>query len=184
LESDLIRRASEGDHDAYEELMRMHQDLVFRLACLIVGDTDEAEDIAQETFIRAYQQLHRFDLERPFRPWVLRISTNLARNRLRSVGRYMNLLRRAFTISETPSVDSLHTQAWESQALYEAVRQLSRDDQEVIYLRYILELSVQETADTLQIEVGTVKSRLSRALKRLRGVVLRDFPLLYEGRQL
>ena len=181
----MIQRAVAGDHDAYEALMRQHQQVVYRLACLILGDADDAEDVAQEAFIRAYQQLHRFDTSRPFRPWVLQITANLARNRLRSIGRYLNILQEVvgLSASEMPSAAAIQIQAWESQALFEAVRRLHRTDQEVIYLRYILELSVQETADILQVETGTVKSRLSRALKRLRGVVLRDFPLLYEGRQ-
>jgi RNA polymerase sigma-70 factor (ECF subfamily) len=185
LDADLILRAQQGDPDAYEHIVRQHQEMVFRLAYLILGDAHDAEDTAQETFIRAYRHLHQFDPARPLRPWLLQITTNLARNRQRSVGRYLAALQRSLWMlpSETRTTENQHLHSSETQALYQAVQRLERIDQEVIYLRYILELSVQETAEVLQVEPGTVKSRLNRALKRLRGVVLRDFPLLVEGRR-
>jgi RNA polymerase sigma-70 factor (ECF subfamily) len=185
LEINLIQRAQQGDADAYEHIMRQHQERVFRLAYLILGDAHDAEDIAQETFIRAYQHLPRFDAARPLRPWLLQITANLARNRRRSIGRYIATLQRTLWMlpNETRTTENQYLHFSETQALYHAVQRLDRMDQEVIYLRYMLELSIQETAEILQVEPGTVKSRLSRALKRLRGVVLRDFPLLVEGRQ-
>jgi RNA polymerase sigma-70 factor (ECF subfamily) len=185
LEADIIRRALQGDDEAAEGLVRLHQQAVFRLAYLITGDADEAEDVAQEAFIAALKHLPRFDTARPLRPWLLRITANTARNRHRSVGRYFDALRRLAlgTPEPTSNAESESVQQQESQALWEAVRRLNAADQEVIYLRYFLELSVSETAEVLKIEEGTVKSRLSRALGRLRGVVKRDFPVLYEGRQ-
>lgn len=185
VEAELIVRACEGDDAAYEILVRQHQQAVFRLAYLFTGDADEAEDVAQETFIAALKALPRFDTTRPLRPWLLRIATNLAHNRHRSIGRYLSALRRA-VLAEPPeesTAEAESAQRWESQALWDAVRRLSIVDQEVIYLRYFMELSVSETAEILKIEEGTVKSRLSRALDRLRGVVQRDFPILYEGRE-
>lgn len=170
---------------ACEALMRLHQEAVFRLAYLFSGDADEAEDIAQETFIAALRALPRFDTTRPLRPWLLRITANMAHNRRRSVGRYLAALRRAVLADPPPesTAEAESARRWESQTLWEAVRHLSAVDQEVIYLRYFMELSVNETAEVLKVEPGTVKSRLSRALDRLRGVVQRDFPLLYEGRE-
>lgn len=185
LEPDLIRGAAQGDQDAYETLVRRYEEPVFRLAYLIVGDPDDAKDIAQETFIRAYHHLHRFDPERPLRPWLLQIAKNLARNRQRALGRYVAALSRAFSTAPLAdhSAEAEHARQGETQALWDAIRQLARQDQEIIYLRYFLELSVDETASVLNIQPGTVKSRLSRALRRLRGIVQEDFPLLYEGRQ-
>lgn len=185
VEAELIVRACQGDEAAYETLVRQHQEAVFRLAYLFTGDADEAEDVAQEAFIAAHRALPRFDTTRLLRPWLLRITTNLAHNRRRSVGRYLNALRRAL-LAEPPgesTAEAESAQHWESQALWEAVRRLNTVDQEVIYLRYFMELSVNETAEVLKVEPGTVKSRLSRALERLRGVVQRDFPVLYEGRE-
>ena len=182
MESDLIRLAQAGDDAAFETLMRQHQEAVFRLAYLLLGDTDEAEDTAQETFIRAHRYLKRFDGVRPLRPWLLRITANLAHNRRRALGRYFNAVQRMFR--DNPTARNIETESrerWESQELWEAVCKLSSDDQKVIYLRFFLELPIAETAEILDVAEGTVKSRLNRALKRLKGVVLRDFPLLYEG---
>ncbi len=186
MDSELIRQAAAGDQDAYETLVRRYEEPVFRLAYLLLGDPDDAQDVAQDTFIRAYHHLRRFDAERPLRPWLLQITRNLARNRQRALGRYWAAISRAFAgVSLVDrSAEAEHTQRWEVQALWDAIRQLDRPDQEIIYLRYFLELSVDETADVLNVQPGTVKSRLSRALGRLRGVVQEDFPLLTEGRQL
>src|SRR5215216_1913253 len=76
--------------------MQMHQESVFRLAYLLLGDPDDAEDIAQETFLRAWKYLKRFDARRPLKPWLLSITANLASNRRRSAGRYFAALMRAF----------------------------------------------------------------------------------------
>jgi len=184
---ELIIRAAQGDADAYDQVVRLHQEAVFRLAYLIVGDAQDAQDVAQETFIRAYRGLNSFDTSRPLRPWLLQITKNLARNRQRAAGRYLAAMQRAFVqmphhAHVAASAESDIDQRWEVRALWDAIRQLPESDQEVIHLRYMLDLSTQETAEVLGIQPGTVKSRLSRALGRLRGVVEDDFPLLMEGR--
>jgi RNA polymerase sigma-70 factor (ECF subfamily) len=169
-DADLVRRAREGDDSAYDALMKQHQEAVFRFAYLLLGDRDEADDLAQETFIRAFRMLARFDLDRPFRPWVLKITANLAANRRRAAGRYMAALRRWFmqTPTSEPRVEQEAIQNEQTNNLWEAVRRLNQTDQEVIYLRYFLELSEADAADALGVAVGTVKSRLHRALARLR----------------
>ncbi len=182
MEADLIRRARAGDDAAYAQLVRQHQEAVFRLAYLLLGDPADAEDVAQEVFIRVYKALDRIDDSRPLRPYLLATTSNAVRNRRRALGRYVAALRRLILPDASPSPDN--DRALEAQALWAAIRRLSDTDQEVIYLRYFLELSVDETADALNVEPGTVKSRLSRALGRLRDVIARDFPLLYEGRGL
>jgi RNA polymerase sigma-70 factor (ECF subfamily) len=126
----------------------------------------------------AYQALGKFDISRPLRPWLLSISVNLARNRRRSAGRFLAALRRVAQL-ETPQsvpIEDRHEQRWRSQALWSAVRQLSRDDQQIVYLRYFLELPVDETSLALGIPAGTVKSRLYRALTRLRKIIERNYP--------
>src|SRR5512135_375940 len=80
-ESDLIGLAVQHDEQAWESLIAAHQQAVFRLAYLFTGDPDEAEDVTQETFVRAFRFISRFDRTRPFRPWLLSITANLARNR-------------------------------------------------------------------------------------------------------
>jgi len=185
MEPDLIHRARQGSQVAWSALVQEHQEGVFRLAYLLVGDPDEAEDIAQEAFIRAFRMLHRFDPVRPLRPWLLRITSNLARNHLRSVGRHLAALRRLSRSGideKVASAEQEHWQRWEVRALWQAVRRLSVKDQQVIYLRYFLDLSVDDVAETLGIPPGTVKSRLHRALERLRGVIEQEFPMLWEER--
>jgi len=185
-ESDSVRRARGGDEQAWTELVREHQAAAFRLAYLLLGDADDAEDVTQESFVRAYRALHRFDEERPFRPWLLRIARNLARNRQRSLGRYLAAMRRLGEETTRLPLETMSghvARAEEARTLWWAVRRLSQADQEVIYVRYFLDLPVAEAADALDVAPGTVKSRLHRALNRLRTVVERDFPMLREGRE-
>lgn len=183
-EPDLIIRARRGDEVAWEVLVHQHQEAAFRLAYLLLGDADDAEDVAQEAFIRAFRALDRFDTGRPFRPWLLSIVANLARNQRRSIGRYLAALRRLLQAEPEPVTPAAtrDPRRWEAEILWQAVRRLRPGDQEIIYLRFFLELSVDEAAVTLGVAPGTVKSRLHRALKRLRGMIDREFPILREGR--
>ncbi len=172
VETDWVRLARQGDAAAWEQIVREHQQPVFRLAYLILGDADEAEDIAQEAFIRAYRSLGGFDADRPLRPWLLRIAANLAYNRQRGVGRYLRALQRLLLNTPgRPSVPQRVEQSEEAGALWDAMRRLRPPDQQVIYLRYYLDCSENESAEALGIPVGTVKSRLHRALARLRAVL-------------
>lgn len=187
MTAELIAQAVRGDTDAYEQIVQQHQEAVFRLAYALLGDVQDAQDVAQDTFIRAYRQLDRFDTARPLRPWLLQIARNLTRNRQRAAGRYLAALQRAFAARprsaySAASAEREHDQRWEVRALWDAIRQLPAPDQEVITLRYLLDLSTQETAEILGVQPGTVKSRLSRALDRLRGVIQKDFSVLIEGR--
>jgi RNA polymerase sigma-70 factor (ECF subfamily) len=179
-EAKQILLARQGDHAAWEALMRAHQEPVFRLAYLLLGDPDEAEDIAQETFLRAYRGLWQFDSERPLRPWLLRIASNLAHNRHRSVGRYLSALTR-FAQQDPEGIKPTPLKPEDdSQALWLAVGRLAKPFQEVIYLRYFLDMSEIEMVDALDVPAGTVKSRLHRALTKLRGIIEREYPELNE----
>jgi len=178
----LIRHAANGDASAWEPLVQTYQQAVFRLAYLLLGDPDDAEDIAQETFLRAWKHLKRFDPTRPLKPWLLSITANLSRNRRRSAGRYLAALTRAFRDEPAPaSVEEKSTQYMEANDLRKAVQNLNEPDQQVVYLRYFMDLSVAETAEVLQVAEGTVKSRLSRALEKLRAIIKREFPVFTEG---
>lgn len=180
----LVQRAAKGDAAAWEPLVREHQQAVFRLAYLFLGDADDAEDIAQETFLRAWNHLKRFDSTRPLRPWLFSIAANLARNRRRSAGRYLAALTRAFREQPKETLpDEQSAQNTEAHHLWKAVQHLDHPDQQIVYLRYFLDLSVAETAEALQVAEGTVKSRLSRALEKLRNIIHQDFPVLVEGRE-
>jgi RNA polymerase sigma-70 factor (ECF subfamily) len=115
---------------------------------------------------------------------LLRITANLARNRRRSAGRYWAALQRLFWAeSDTAThVEEMSFQRASVQQLWQAVRRLNPADQEVVYLRYFLSVPEAEMATALGIMPGTVKSRLHRALNRLRAIVEREFPLLQKER--
>jgi RNA polymerase sigma-70 factor (ECF subfamily) len=183
-DAELIQRARQGDASAWEPLVQAHQESVFRLSYLLLGDTDDAQDVAQETFLRAYRSLHLYDASRPLRPWILSIAANLSRNRRRAAGRYLAALRR-LVVADPPdriSIEEKSAQNMEAQSLWEAVQRLDEAGRQVVDLRYFLALSVEETAEVLGVAAGTVKSRLHRALSRLRSLVKDEFPALVEGK--
>jgi RNA polymerase sigma factor (sigma-70 family) len=171
-EAALVERARRGDSAAYEALVRAHQDIAFRTACLVTGSSADAEDAAQEAFVKAWRALPRFRADAPFRPWLLAIVSNEARNRRRAAGRRAGLALRAAAERTSgdaaPSSEAALLAGGEREALLVALVALDERDQAVIACRYLLDLSERETAGVLGCRPGTVKSRLSRALERLR----------------
>ncbi|RKQ93138.1 RNA polymerase sigma-70 factor (ECF subfamily) [Solirubrobacter pauli] len=167
-ESELIALAVEGDGDAYASLVRAHQDIAFRTAMLITQDAAEAEEAAQDAFVKAWRALPRFRRGEPWRPWLLTIVANEARNRRRSAGRRSALALRAEPPLPDRSAESAVLAAETRGALLSALSRLREDDRLVLGCRYLLELSEAETAAALGVRPGTVKSRTSRALARLR----------------
>lgn len=186
--AEVIRRARGGEAAAWEEILDEHRQGVFRYSYLKLGNAQEAEDVAQETFIRAFQHLDRFDENRPLRPWLLTIAANLSRNRWRDLHRYWNALERflwkrtdsGFNLHYSDRVESVGANADKDQ-LWSAIQQLDEKDKDVIYLRYFMELSVAEAAQVMGVAEGTVKSRTYRALERLHEVLQRTSPELVEG---
>jgi RNA polymerase sigma factor (sigma-70 family) len=183
----LVRAALEGDAAAFGVLVERYQELAFRVAWLVTRDAGSAQDACQEAFIRAYRNLHRFRLGEPFRPWLLRIVTNLARNQVRSSVRRGGLLDRlrrrgpatvgSNSIAEVDSGPERAVEAAERhEAVMEALAALRLEDREVLYLRHFLDLPEREIAEVLRVAPGTVKSRLSRARARLREVIERLTP--------
>jgi len=175
-EAGLLARAQRGDQGAFEEIVQRYQQVAFRVAYVITGSAAEAEDAAQEGMFKAYRALHTFRTGAEPRPWLLRIVANEARNRARSAGRRQHLhLRLAEDFrpgDAAPSPEAAVLAADERQRLLALVNDLSDDDRLVITSRYLLQLSGEETAAALGIPEGTVKSRLSRALDRLRARVV------------
>ncbi|MGH2712257.1 MAG: RNA polymerase sigma factor [Actinomycetota bacterium] len=169
-ERELVSRARAGDVRAYEELVRAHSGIAQRTAFLITRSQAEAEDAAQVGFVKAYTSLGRFDPDRPFRPWLLRIVGNEARNRRRSAGRRARLELAASSqeprVAPSPELDVVTAER--RRELLDAVESLRESDREVIGLRYFLELGEAEMAGVLGVAAGTVKSRLARAMGRLR----------------
>ena len=182
-EATTIQDALQGDSVAWEALVRDHQQAVFRLAYLFLRDADDAEDVAQDVFIRAFRALPSFDQTRPLRPWLLQITANLARNRRRSLRRYLAAIQRAWRNEPTSVSQPERLGAeWESAQVHQALERLRPAEREIIYTRYFLELSEADAALVLQIAPGTVKSRLHRAMGRLRTIIDADFSHLRKER--
>jgi RNA polymerase sigma factor (sigma-70 family) len=171
----LVARAQRGDSGAYEEIVQRYQQIAFRTAYVITGSSADAEDAAQEGFVKAYRALGRFRAGAELRPWLLRIVANEARNRLRSAGRRQRLelrLSEGFRPGDAaPSPEAVAVAEDERRRLLRLVNAMSDEDRLVIASRYFLQLSGEETAAALGIPEGTVKSRLSRALARLKAMV-------------
>ena len=177
-EAKLAERARSGDTAAYERLVRMHQAVAFRAAYLVTGDGPDAEDATQEAFIKAYRALGRFRSGAPFRPWLLAIVTNEARNRRRSAGRRAKLSLQVAAESQLlpppASPEASVVAAERREELLASVGELSEGERLVISYRYFLGLSEEETATTLGCARGTVKSRASRAIARLRKAMAKE----------
>ena len=175
VESEWIESARRGDAAAFEELVRQYQEIAFRTAYLVVGDADEARDAAQDGFLRAHGALGRFREGAEFRPWLLRIVANAARNRRRSASRRADLALRAFRDAASgdaaPSPEALLLADERRRELLAAVNGLRLEDRLVIALRWFLELNEEEMAAVLNCPRGTIKSRLSRATSRLRTAI-------------
>ncbi len=186
-ESGLVERARRGDVRAFEEIVRRYQDVAFRLAYTILGSPEEAEDAAQEGFVRAYHALDRFRLDAPLRPWLLTIVANAARTRRASAARRPTLTLHLQAAATHPSDDPAQSPeavaliAEKRRDLLDAVNALRDDDQRVIAYRYFLDLSEAEMAEILGCARGTVKSRLSRALGRLRQQLATAAPAAGDG---
>ncbi|HSE81882.1 MAG TPA: RNA polymerase sigma factor [Gaiellaceae bacterium] len=171
-DDDLVARAQRGDTRAYGTLVKEHQTLAFRTAYLLTGSAPDAEDAVQDAFVKAHGALGRFRPGAPFRPWLLAIVANEARNRRRSAGRRERLALRAaedpLSGGAVPSPEAALLDAERREELLAAVNDLREDDRLAIACRYFLGLSEEETAAALGWRRGTVKSRTSRALDRLR----------------
>jgi RNA polymerase sigma-70 factor (ECF subfamily) len=170
----LIQRAQKGDHDAFAALVDEHQRYVYNLALRVVKDEEEALDLAQETFVRAWTALPNFRGQSQFRTWLYRIVTNLCYNRLPNLRRSLNELGDD-VISEIPERNlTLNNPAHRSESrelrsyLHKAIDKLDENYRLLLSLRYQDELSYEEIAGTLNLPLGTVKTGLFRAKEKLR----------------
>jgi len=171
-EAELVARAKRGELDAYEEIVRLHQTIAFRTAWVITRSDADAEEATQDAFVKAHAALSRFRDGAPFRPWLLAIVANEARNRVRSAGRRAGLVLRVAEERRpddaVPSPEAALLDSERREQLLAAIDGLPDAAREAIACRYLLELSEEETAAALDCPRGTVKSRVSRALERLR----------------
>jgi RNA polymerase sigma-70 factor, ECF subfamily len=181
VEEQLIRRAKLGDEAAFNTLIDQHREVIFRYAYLIVRDAHTAEDVAQEAVLRIYRYLQRLDETRAFRPWALQITRNLARNHNRAWGRYKQMLTHFINgrdAQHTSDVETLTHAEQQAYHLHRAVSRLKTDYQDVIYARFFMGFSVEESAIALSIPEGTVKSRAHRAVCQLKALIDKEYPQL------
>lgn len=167
--------------------MRRYQEAAFRAAVLVLRDAAEAEDATQEAFVKAYRALRTFDPNRgAFRPWLLRIAVNQALSMAKSRSRRAAATERAAVLEprgptglpQSFSVDETVMGRERARLIWSALQSLPERERVVVYLRYFLSLPERELAEYMGCAPGTVKSRLHRALMRLREVVQRQYPQL------
>lgn len=171
-EQSLIQRAQKGDQDAFATLVDEHQRYIYNLAFRVLKDENEALDLTQETFVRAWTALPNFKGQSQFRTWLYRIVTNLCYNRLPNLRRSLNDL--GDDVMEEIPETTFDNPAYEFESsetrmhLYRAIDSLDANYKLLITLRYQNELSYDEIASTLNLPLGTVKTGIFRAKEQLR----------------
>ena len=180
----LVRRVQAGELDAFEELVRAHEQTVYNLALRMTGNPQDAEDMAQEAFLKAYRSLPEFRGESKFSVWLYRIVSNVCLDHLRKQSR-----RPASSLTveddegeeqqydipdESASPEKLLEQKLTREAVQRGLNELSDEQRQILLLREIRGLSYEEIGEALGLEAGTVKSRIFRARKRLCAFLLAD----------
>jgi RNA polymerase sigma-70 factor (ECF subfamily) len=171
-----VAQAQQGSDEAFTQLVETYQTHVYNLCYRMLGEAEAAEDAAQETFLRAYQHLHRYDRKRPFGTWLLSIAAHYCIDRLR---------RRKFTMSsidqdedeggfelpdtDRPSPESEAIYGEQRQQMQAVLKRLDSVDRAAIIMRYWHDCSEVEIAESLNLTVSAVKSRLHRARRTLAG---------------
>jgi RNA polymerase sigma-70 factor (ECF subfamily) len=178
----LVERVRQGDVDAYATLVERYHAAAVRLASLVTRDPADAEDVAQNAFIKAYYALDRFRSGASFRPWLLRIVVNEARNS-RSATQRREAVHSRVAATESVVAGGRSTEERivadeQRTALLLALEGLREEDRAVLAYRYLFDMSEAEMAQALDCAPGTVKSRLSRALARLRESFGRTAPMV------
>lgn len=167
-EPSVIRAAQDGNKAAFARLVKFYQKRVLRMVIGMVGDLDNAMDIVQESFIRAWQALDRFDVSQPFYPWLSRIAANLSINHIKKASRQTSLDNEVIERADSAPDPLAKLQLEENNhRLMQAIGELPKQYRIVFVLRTFEELSYEEIAERLDIAPGTVDSRLYRARRLL-----------------
>lgn len=174
----IIKKIKKGDQQAFAQLVEEYKDRVYYVCFRMLGNRQEAEDAAQETFLKVYMNIDQYDLSRTFSTWLFRIATNVSIDRLRkkkpdysldaeivgSDGQTMYQQLEADTRSPETEVETMEVQAW----VQEAISTLPPKYRTVITLKYMNDLSLKEISEILDIPVATVKTRIHRGREALR----------------
>ena len=177
-ELSILRRAAAGDADAFELLVRSHQEQVYRLCLRMLTDPEDAQDAAQESFLKAWRSLPGFRCDSAFSTWLYRLTANICLDMLRSRKRRATVpltqtdadgAEFALSVPDPAATPEQALLEKDTQArLAAALARLDPEQRQLIALRIDAELSYERIAELLDIKEGTVKSRLSRARERLR----------------
>ena len=187
-EQELVAQAKAGDQDAFEQLLVQNQDRVFSLAFRMVGSREDAADLAQEAFLKAWTGLPSFQGDSSFATWVYRLTTNVCIDFIRKQQRRQNIQPVAsledeenWTEPADSSQDPQHRlEARErSEALEKGLKSLPDHHRQVLVMREMSGLSYQEIAQALELDLGTVKSRIARARNTLRKFLLAEGNLFH-----
>jgi len=176
----LARSSAAGSEGAFEDLVRRHQRGVYALAQRFTRNHDDADDVAQDSFLRAWRGIAAYDPSRPFKPWLYRIVVNTALNHLRTIRN-----RKEDDLGETDGLPALPDssgsdpeQEWSGEAtaraVHRAMARLRPEERAILHLRVREEMGYRDIAVTLGVRIGTVMSRLSRARDALRRELARE----------
>lgn len=174
----VIKKAKTGDQQAFGELIDLYQHKVYQICLRMIGNREEAEDLAQETFLRAYLNIDSYDIEKKFSSWLYRIATNVTIDRLRKKkpdyyldaeisGTEGMTLYNHLAVDEKLPEDQLLTLEMQ-EVVQKEIIQLSPKYRSAIVLKYIEDLSLHEISEVLNIPVATVKTRIHRGREALR----------------
>jgi RNA polymerase sigma-70 factor (ECF subfamily) len=171
-DAECVRRVQQGDTDSFEVLVRRHQKAIFNLVYRLLGNYDEAAEVAQEVFLSAFKSIHQFRGEANFSTWLYRIGLNHASTRrksLHSTQQHHIPLDGTEVIADgavDPAKNFEHKEI--RQRVQQALNSLDPEDARIILLRDLQDVPYEDLAEMLDIPVGTVKSRLHRARQALR----------------
>lgn len=164
-DQECVTRAQRGEGKAFSELVARYQDRVFRFLLRLTRSRDDAMDLTQDTFMRAYQSLERWQPNALFRTWLFRIARNAAFDRMRRelAVEFVELDEDVDTPDPSPDPEAIAVTAQRIRLLEAALERLPVEHREIILLREIEEMSYEDIAQVLDLRIGTVKSRIARA---------------------
>lgn len=178
LEHRIVKRAQKGDRLAFAELVELYKDKLYNLGYRMLGNPQEAEDVAQEAFLRAFSHLSSYNANHKFSTWIYRIATNLCIDRMRKKKadysldaeveglEDSDLYSRIAAPGLTPEEEAVRTETQEE--IQRAIEALPENYRAAVVLKYLHDMSLQEIADILDVPVSTVKTRIHRGREALR----------------
>ena len=167
INKEIIERAKEGDREAMSEIFEIYKNYVARSAYIMLGKSEGAEDITENVFFKVFTNLKSFDIEKDFKPWLSRIILNETRNYIGKNKVTILNDSKDLELFEAPNILNRE----EIMDIKEGLKKLSTTEREIITLRYYQELTADEISRILRIPKNTIKVKIHRALKKLRGVV-------------